>query len=167
MKKLFHMYIKLNSIRRLAISVMAFFAMTISCLYAQESAVRITGSVYDEEKQPMPGVGVMVAGTMTGTVTDIDGKYAIIARKGQELQFSFLGFKTEIVVVGKSNVINVTMQTDERVLESAVVTALGIKRDEKSIGYAASKINSEAFANATSSGNWLTGLAGEDRKSVV
>ena len=161
MKKLFHMYIKLNSIRRLAISVMAFFAMTISCLYAQESAVRITGSVYDEEKQPMPGVGVMVAGTMTGTVTDIDGKYAIIARKGQELQFSFLGFKTEIVVVGKSNVINVTMQTDERVLESAVVTALGIKRDEKSIGYAASKINSEAFANATSSGNWLTGLAGE------
>ena len=42
-----------------------------------------------------------------------------------------------------------------------MVTALGIKRDEKSIGYAASKVNGEAFANATNSGNWLTGLAGE------
>lgn len=160
MKKLFHMY-NLKLISRVVVSVMVFFAIAAGRLYAQDIPMRVTGTVQDEEKQPLPGVGVIVAGSMNGVVTDVDGKFAITVSKGQELQFSFLGYKTETVVVGKSNVINVTMQTDEQVLESAIVTALGIKREEKSLGYAASKVDGEAFANATNSVNWLSSLAGE------
>ena len=140
---------------------MAFFTIMAGSLHAQDKAIRVTGTVYDENKQSMPGVGVLAAGSLNGVVSDIDGKYAITVNKGQELQFSFLGYKTESVIVGNSNVINVTLRTDAQVMESAVVTALGIKRDEKSIGYAASKVDSETFANAASSGNWLSGLAGE------
>ena len=148
-------------IPRVIICVLACLAIATGNLYSQDKVMRVTGTIYDENKVPMPGVGVLVSGSLNGVVSDIDGKYAITVNKGQELQFSFLGYKTEVVVVGNSNVINVSMQTDAQVLEGTVVTALGIKRDEKSIGYAASKVNGEAFANATNSGNWLTGLAGE------
>ncbi len=150
-----------NFIRRVLIVVMAVFAIAVSNLYAQDAAMRITGCVYDENKVPMPGVGVVIAGSLTGTVTDVDGKYAITVNKGQELQFSFLGYRTETVRVGSSSVVNVTMQTDAQVMESAVVTALGIRREEKSLGYAASKVDGDAFSNAVNSSNWLSGLSGE------
>ena len=142
-------------------SVAAFFAIAAGSLYAQDKSMRVTGTVYDDQKQPLPGVGVIVAGSLNGVVSDVDGKYAITVSKGQELQFSFLGFRTETVRVGNSNVINVTLRTDAQVMESAVVTALGIKREEKSLGYAATKVDGEAFANAVTSSNWLSSLTGE------
>ena len=130
-------------------------------LSAQETQRKITGCVYDEDKTPMVGVGVMVVGTLNGVVTDADGNYSIAASKGQELQFSFLGYKTETLTVGERSVINVTMQSDAQMMESAVVTALGIKRDEKSLGYAAQKVGEEAFSSAANSTNWLSGLTGQ------
>ena len=151
----------LKLISKIFISVIAVFAISGASLYAQDKSMRVTGIVYDENKQPMPGVGVLVVGSLNGVVSDVDGKYSISVNKGQELQFSFLGYKTEAVVVGNSNIINVTMRTDAQVMESSVVTALGIRREEKSIGYAASKVNSEAFANASNTSNWLSGLTGE------
>ena len=160
MKKLLYMS-NLKHFGRFIISVMAIFAITAGSLYAQDKSIKVTGTIVDENKQPMPGVGVLIVGSLNGAVSDIDGKYSVTVNRGQELQFTFLGYKTENVVVGNSNIINVTMTTDAQVMESSVVTALGIRRDEKSIGYAASKVDSEAFANATSSGNWLSGLAGE------
>ena len=160
MKKLFNM-LNIKFLCRVIVPILTFIFSPVCGLYAQDAAVRITGCVYDENKESMPGVGVMILGSLNGTVTDIDGKYVITAQKGQELQFSFLGYKTEIVRISNSNVINVTMRTDAQVMESAVVTALGIKRDEKSIGYAAEKVNSDAFANASNSSNWLSGLTGE------
>lgn len=160
MKKLLYMS-NLKLIGRTLLSVIMLFAITAAGLYAQDKSMKVIGTVYDENKQPMPGVGVLVVGSLNGVVSDIDGKYAITVNKGQELQFSFLGYKTETVVVGNSNVVNVTMQTDAQVMETAVVTALGIKRDEKSLGYAASKVDGETFANTSGSSNWLSGLAGE------
>ena len=123
--------------------------------------MKVTGTIYDEEKQPLPGVGVLVAGSTNGVVSDNDGRYAITVKKGQELNYSCLGFKTETMVVGKSSVINVVMHTDAQIMETAIVTALGLEREEKSLGYAASKIEGEAFANAAASDNWLSSLAGE------
>ena len=160
MKNYQYMY-NLKLIRRIIVVVMVFFPIATGFLYAQDKPMRVTGTVYDEEKQPLAGVGVLISGSMNGVVSDVDGKYAITVNKGQELQFSFLGFKTESVIVGNSHVINVTLRTDAQVMESAVVTALGIKRDEKSLGYAASKVDGEAFANAATSNNWLSSLAGE------
>ena len=128
---------------------------------AQESMHTVRGRVTDENNQALPGVGVVVAGTLNGVISDEYGNYSINVAPDAELQFSYLGFKTETVMVGDRTLIDVTMKSDAQVMESAVVTALGIKRDEKSLGYAAQKIGEEAFANVSTSSNWLSGLTGQ------
>ena len=129
--------------------------------YAQDSAGRVTGKITDENGEPMIGVGVVVAGTLNGVLSDDKGSYSISVNSDQDLQFSFLGYRTETVHVGNRAVINVKMTPDAQVLEGTVVTALGIKREEKSLGYAAQKIGEEAFANSAASDNWLSGLSGQ------
>ena len=107
-------------------------------------------------------LGIDGGGTRTtAAVSDENGNYSISASPGQELQFSFLGFKTETVKVGDQSVINLVMKSDAQVMQSSVVTALGIKRDEKSIGYSAQKVESDKFANSGTTGNWLNGLSGQ------
>ena len=128
---------------------------------AQGNARVVKGKVIDEENLPLAGVGIVVVGTLNGVISDEEGNYSITASPDQELQFSFLGFKTENVKVGDRAVINLTMKSDAQVMESAVVTALGIKRDEKSIGYSAQKVDSEKFASAGTTGNWLNGMSGQ------
>ncbi len=121
----------------------------------------IKGKIVDENGVPMAGVGVMIVGTLQGTISGEDGSYSINALSGQEIQFNFLGYEDLIVKVGEKQVIDVTMIPSAQALESVVVTALGIKRDEKSIGYAASKVDSERFSNSVTSSNWVGGLAGQ------
>ena len=151
-----------KSISRYLSIVLAAISLLVGwTLSAQATQQKITGCVYDEGKNPMAGVGVIIAGTLNGVVTDVDGKYAIAASKGQELQFSFLGYKTVSVTVGDKNVVNITMQPDTQILEGTVVTALGIKREEKSLGYAAQKVGEEAFSSVANSTNWLSGLTGQ------
>lgn len=121
----------------------------------------VTGTVLDENGKPMAGVGVIIATTLQGVATDINGKYQIKATSAQELQFSFLGYKTHSVKVGSRTTIDVSMVTEAQMVEQVIVTALGIKRDEKSLGYAAEKVDGEILASATNSENWLTGLTGQ------
>ena len=109
----------------------------------------------------MAGVGVVVAGTFNGVLSDDKGNYSIAVNSDQELQFSFLGYKTETVQVGSRAVIDIKMNPDAQVLEGTVVTALGIKRDEKSLGYSAQKVGEDVFANSAASDNWLSGLSGQ------
>ena len=109
----------------------------------------------------MVGVGVIIPTTLQGVVTDINGKYEIKATSAQELQFSFLGYKTESVKVGTRTTIDVKMVEEAQAVEQVIVTALGIKRDEKSLGYAAQKVAGDALASATNSSNWLSGLTGQ------
>ena len=142
--------------RILTVVLLLFLSFAVS---AQESIRR--GKVTDENNQPMPGVGVVVPGTLNGVITDAEGNYSISVTPGQQLQFSFLGYKTENVTIGEATVINVSMKTDSQIMESAVVTALGIKRDEKSIGYSAQKVGEETFANSSAATNWLSGLSGQ------
>ena len=85
---------------------------------AQDNARTIKGKIIDEENLPMPGVGVLVVGTLNGVISDENGDYSIIATPDQELQFSFLGFKTETIKVGDRTVINLTMKSDAQVMES-------------------------------------------------
>ncbi|MDP3352121.1 MAG: SusC/RagA family TonB-linked outer membrane protein [Flavobacteriaceae bacterium] len=122
--------------------------------FAQEKT--ITGTVSDESG-PLPGVSVLVQGTNTGTVTDFDGKYTLKAKTGAVLQFSYVGMDSQTKTVGAANVINVKM-TGAQVLEEVVVTALGISREKKSLGYASqsvggddvSTVKSDNLANALS-----------------
>lgn len=121
----------------------------------------LSGKVVDENSAPLSGVGVFVLNTTNGVLSDADGAYSLKVRRGDVVQFSFLGYKTQNVTVGTETGVDIKMLPEAEVLNSVVVTALGIKRDEKSLGYAMSKINSEAISNATTANNWLSGLNGQ------
>lgn len=119
--------------------VLLTFGMSIAL--AQEKTV--SGNVTDESGQPLPGVNVFVKGTSTGTQTDFDGNYAIGVSAGQTLVFSYVGLKTEERVVGSSNQINIQMAEDAQALAEVVVTAQGIRKEKKALGYAVATISSE------------------------
>ena len=99
----------------------------------------------------MSGVGVIVKGMLTGTVTG----------PNDELSFSFLGYKTQEVFVGSKSTIDITLVDEAQAIDGVVVTALGLKRDEKSLGYAASKVDGDVLASSATSTNWLSGLTGQ------
>ena len=89
----------------------------------------VSGTVTSaSDGQPLIGVGVMVKGTTTGTITDFDGKYTITAAKGQTLVFSYIGFTTVEVVVGDAAVVNVTLEEDSEFLDEVVVIGYGTEK---------------------------------------
>ena len=114
-------------------------AFVVQFTFAQEKT--ITGAVSDDSG-PLPGVSIIIKGTVTGTETDFDGKYSMQASVGDVLRFSFVGMKTKEVTVGAANTINVVLEADN-VLEEVVVTAQGIKREKKALGYAVSSVSSD------------------------
>ena len=154
---------KTISILILALSILVEGGVGINTAMGQEVAKPhvVKGTVLDEDGKPMAGVGVIIATTLQGVITDLNGQYEIKATPEQELQFNFLGYKTHTVKVGTHTTINVSMVVEAQAMKSVIVTALGIKRDEKSLGYAASKVDGEALASAANSANWLSGLTGQ------
>ncbi|WP_316632794.1 SusC/RagA family TonB-linked outer membrane protein [uncultured Flavobacterium sp.] len=109
--------------------------------FAQERAV--SGTVSDNAGMPLPGVSVLVKGTKTGTQTDFDGKFSIKASSSQVLVFSYIGMKTQEVTAA-SSVVNVKLaDAGAQELEGVVVTAFGIKREKKSLGYATTTLKTE------------------------
>jgi len=107
----------------------------------------ITGTVVDSQNMPLPGVNIIVDGTSQGTQTDFDGNYAISASEGQKLLFTYIGQKTATRTVGTNDVINVQMEEDAQALEEVVVTAQGIKREKKALGYAVTSVGSDQIEN--------------------
>ncbi|MFV8327491.1 SusC/RagA family TonB-linked outer membrane protein [Flavobacterium sp. ZS1P14] len=126
--------------------------------FAQERAV--SGTVSDNTGLPLPGVSVLVKGTKTGTQTDFDGKYSIRATSSQVLIFSYIGMKTQEVAASSSTV-NVKLASGALELEGVVVTALGIKREKKSLGYATQEIKAADLTAGAGSGNFLNELSGK------
>ena len=108
----------------------------------------IGGLITDNSGLPLPGVNVMIKGTRNGTQTDFDGYYSINAPKGSILVFSYVGFITvEVSVPKKGGTINWAMEEDAAMLEEVVVTALGIKKEKKALGYAVSYVNAESVSD--------------------
>jgi len=128
----------------------------------------VTGLVSDDQGVPLPGATVLVVETGNGTTTDFDGNYSIGVEEGQTLAFSFVGYATVEVVVGSASSYDVSLQAGNA-LDEIVVTALGIKRDEKTLTYASQTVQAEEMTQARdmSFANSLTGrVAGvEIRKS--
>ncbi len=112
--------------------------------FAQEKTV--TGVVSDESG-PLPGANVIIKSTKKGTQTDVDGKYAIKAKVGDVLIFSFIGMKDASATVGASNTVNMKMKSGGEELSEVVVTSQGIKREKKALGYAVTTIKAEEFAS--------------------
>ncbi len=120
-------------------------AFVVQFSFAQEKT--ISGTVSDESGLPLPGTTVLVKGTTNGTSTDFDGKYTINTNEGAVLVFSFVGYTTQEVTVGAANTINITLAEDAQSLEEVVVTAQGIKREKKALGYAVTTLKSESVEN--------------------
>ena len=108
--------------------------------FAQQKT--ISGNVTDESGLPLPGATVVVQGTSNGTTTDFDGNYSIQANQGDSLEFSYVGYANQTVAVGASNTINASLQPDNQ-LEEVVVTAQGIEREARSLGYAVTTVQSD------------------------
>ena len=102
---------------------------------AEAQANKVSGVIRDAQGEPLIGATVKVKGTNRGTATDIDGKYSIAANRGDVLVISYVGSKPMEVTVG-SGVMDIDMQSNDQVLDEVVVTALGIRKDKKSLGYA-------------------------------
>ena len=144
------MKLKFNGILVLLIVLMA------QITFAQERVV--SGTVSDNAGLPLPGVSVLVKGTQSGTQTDFDGKYSIKASPSQVLVFSYIGMKTQETTANSTN-INVKLKDDSVELEGVVVTALGIKRDKKSLSYAAQEVKGSTL-NEGGSNNAVSALSG-------
>lgn len=126
--------------------------------YAQN---QIRGTVYDTSKPtPMPGATVVVQGTNHAAIADIDGKFVLDAAEGDVLIVQFMGYHDKTVTVGKSSVYEIIMEPDSEQLEEVIVTALGMKREKRSLGYAATDVSGESLSTVQNS-NWLSGLQGK------
>jgi len=113
--------------------------------FAQERVV--SGVVSDNAGLPLPGVSVLVKGTKSGTQTDFDGKFAIKASPSQILIFSYVGMNTQDVKASSAS-LKVKMVSSAVELEGVVVTALGIKREKKSLGYSTQNVKSDEISKS-------------------
>ena len=127
---------------------------------ATTNAETITGVVTDPEGEPLIGATVQVKGTSTATATDIDGNYALRARKGDTLVFTYIGYAPQEIKVGAGDSYNVTMSEDSKVLDEVVVTALGIKREQKSLSYNVQQLKGDVLSE-NKDANFINGLAGK------
>ncbi len=138
---------------------MLLVALVTQITFAQERAV--SGTVSDNTGLPLPGVSVLVKGTKTGTQTDFDGKYSIKVAPSQTLVFSYIGMTTQ-EVKASSTTIKVKLVSAAIELEGAVVTtALGVKREKKSLGYATQEIKGADIVSGAGSGNFFNELSGK------
>ena len=132
--------------------------LTITTLQAQNRT--ISGTVSDAESNPIPGVNVLVKGTTQGTITDIDGNYQLsIPENAETLQFSFVGYKSVERAINNLSEVNVSMNVDARELGEVVVTALGVERETKALGYAVQEVKGENLVQARET-NLVNSLAG-------
>lgn len=122
----------------------------------------VTGTVFEDDgTTPLTGATVQVKGTSNAVSTDIDGKYRLAnVRKNATLVFTFIGFTPQEIKVDGRDKIDVTMTTSAVKLDDVVVTALGITREQKSLGYAVTKVSNEDLTS-TVSGNWLNAMNGK------
>ncbi len=126
------------------------FTVGLSTSWAQERTV--TGKVTSkEDSQPLPGVNVVLKGTSVGTVTDIDGNYSILIPPNSTLVFSFIGLATQEITVGNRSVVDIQMLQDVTQLNEIVVTAAGIEREQRALGYSVQEVQGEDLSQKNTS----------------
>ncbi|WP_426790406.1 SusC/RagA family TonB-linked outer membrane protein [Sphingobacterium sp. WOUb80] len=110
---------------------------SVTSLYAQQS---LTGTVRDANG-PIAGVSVSVKGSNRATQTNDNGTFSISASKGETLRISRVGYRSQEITIGSNTVLDINLSNEDAVLDEVIVTALGIKREAKSLGYSAQKVN--------------------------
>lgn len=121
---------------------------------------QVTGRVVDEKNEPLIGVNIRVEGTDDGTVTNLDGKYIIKASIGSILSFTYIGYISSYVKIADKNVYNIQMSANVEALNEVVVTALGIKREQKALSYNVQQVKSDQLTNVKDA-NFINSLNGK------
>ena len=124
----------------------------------QSAKITTQGTVIDAQGEPLIGVSILEVGTTNGTITDIDGKFTLQVTSGATLELSYIGYKTQ-QLKAVSDFGTIQMSDDTEVLQEVVVTALGIKREKKALGYAMQEVKGESLVEAreTNLANALSG----------
>lgn len=122
--------------------------------------VRVTGKVVDKNGEPLMGVSIMLDGTKTGIASELDGTYVIEVPSNGVLVFSAIGMETKKENVNGRKVINVTLGESTVILDELVVTALGIKKEKKALGYAVQDLKGEEILK-TKTSNVINSLSGK------
>jgi TonB-linked SusC/RagA family outer membrane protein len=135
--------------RKITLFLLSLLFLGAQALQAQR---QVTGKVTSaDDGKGIPGVTVLVKGTQTGTTTDIDGKYRLnVSDKATTLVFSFIGMKTKEVAIAGKTTLDVVMESDQVNIEGVVVTALGIKREEKTLGYSVTQVSGDDVVKSRS-----------------
>lgn len=120
----------------------------------------IKGKIVDEKGEPLIGVNVAVDGTNTGTITDLDGNFSMSALANSTLKVSYIGYATQLIAVSEKEFYSITMRPDNEVLDEVVVTALGIKREVKSLTYNVQEMKA-ADLTAVKDASFMNSLAGK------
>ncbi len=145
--------------RKLLLLTAVFLLVQLGKTFAQDR--QVTGKVTSsEDGSPLPGVSIAVKGTSKGTTTSADGTYKISVGKDASLVFSFVGFLPQTVAVGNRSQLDVVLAVNTSQIEEVVVTALGVKRSEKSLAYAAQSVKDEQL-NTIRQTNLNNALAGK------
>ncbi len=130
----------------LMLALMSFIGIQFALAQTRTINGTVTSS---EDGAGIPGVTVLVKGTTVGTTTDIDGKYSLSVKPGSKtLVFSYIGMKTQEVAIGSQNQINVTLQPDVLMVDEVVVTAIGMTKEKKALGYNVQDVKSEEIAKS-------------------
>lgn len=147
--------------RHLKILLLFVIALFVNISVNAQNGQVVTGTVTAiEDGSALPGVSILIKGTATGVSTDFDGNYSIEAPANAVLVFSFVGETTQEIAVNGRSVINVAMEASSEALDEVVVTALGIKREEKSLGYDVEEIKSEELTRVVHE-NVLNSMSGK------
>lgn len=130
--------------------ILALLLIMNPSLHAQE--IHLKGNVISsEDNLPLAGATVIIKGSGSGTTTDIDGNFTLsIPKKGSVLIVSYVGMVTKEVTVESAKLLNIVLDSDSKVLADVVVTALGIKRSEKALGYSVQKVSGESLQKVAS-----------------
>ncbi|MFA9195748.1 SusC/RagA family TonB-linked outer membrane protein [Flavobacterium sp. FBOR7N2.3] len=134
---------------------------TISVVKPNQQQKTIRGTVVDEQGLPLPGVSIIEKGTQNNGITDMDGNFNLsVINPNAVLVITYIGFETKEIKTSGLAVVKVTLKMDTKELNEVVVTALGIKREEKRLGFKQETIKSESLAQTTPN-NWSSGLKGK------
>ena len=120
----------------------------------------VKGKIVDEKGEPLIGVNVAVEGTNTGTITDLDGNFSMSALSNSTLKVSYIGYATQLIPVSGKDFYSITMRPDNEVLDEVVVTALGIKREVKSLTYNVQEMKA-ADLTTVKDASFMNSLAGK------
>lgn len=128
--------------------IFSFLLLFVGWSVAWSQEVQVTGTVTSaDDGSPMPGVSVVAKGTSKGGITDLDGKYTIRVEPNATLVFSFLGMISQEVPVNGRSIVDVALEAESRQLSEVVVTAIGIAREKKALGYAVTTVDNELLSN--------------------